>query len=157
MRYFSSLPAFSRFLGAVAIVSDSMVERGVGGAGFVIWKEARGIFGHPEKLPPALAPSTVLAREKRQGYYANPPAGGADSTSTLLWTGSLRDSIEFFQEGMLVGIGTADERMVWQELGTATIAPRPVLAQAAANAREEGWVILNYFARKAAGITSIQI
>ncbi len=68
-----------------------------------------------------LADSTVADRVA-QGFTPNDP---------LLRTGALRDSISHQVDGLDVAIGSTSDVMVWQELGTATIPPRPVLGPAA--------------------------
>ncbi len=64
-----------------------------------------------------LAPSTKEDRV-RKGFSENEP---------LLRTGKLRDSIKVSVQGNRAVVGSDEDIMVWQELGTEKIPPRPVL------------------------------
>ena len=71
-----------------------------------------------------LAPSTVA--EKRAKGYAS-----EGNDNPLLRTGEMRDSIEHESSFRQFGVGSKDEILVYQELGTDRgIPPRPVLAPA---------------------------
>ena len=67
-----------------------------------------------------LAESTKEDRVSK-GFTENDP---------LLRTGQLRDSISHKTHGLEAHIGSTSEIMVWQELGTPKIPPRPVLGPA---------------------------
>ena len=68
-----------------------------------------------------LAPATKADRV-RQGFSENDP---------LLRTGELRDSLSHETHGLEAVVGSDSDVMVWQEFGTKTIPPRPVLGLAA--------------------------
>jgi hypothetical protein len=70
-----------------------------------------------------LAPSTV-AEKRRNGYASD----GNDNP--LLRTGEMRDSIEHEAGFRQFTVGSKDEVLVYQEIGTPTIPPRPALAPA---------------------------
>jgi len=70
---------------------------------------------------PELSELTQYARSKA-GFPPNDP---------LLMTGELRDSISHVVGAMEAEIGSTSKIMVWQEMGTDRIPPRPVLLPAA--------------------------
>ena len=71
-----------------------------------------------------LAPSTV-AEKKSKGYATD------ENDNPLLRTGEMRDSISHKAMPFEFTVGSADEILVYQELGTSKgIPPRPVLAPA---------------------------
>ena len=74
-----------------------------------------------------LAQSTKADRVA-QGYTENDP---------LLRSGELRDSIDRETHGLEAVVGSDSDVMVWQEFGTRTIPPRPVLGLAAVRKHEE--------------------
>jgi hypothetical protein len=86
--------------------------------------EAKRVIGTYDYGWPQLAPATQADREKA-GYAANEP---------LLRSGKLRDSIHvtIIEPGKLAEIGSNEDIAVYQELGTATIPPRPFLSTSAA-------------------------
>ncbi len=83
--------------------------------------EAKARIGHYQDGWRPLAQSTVA--EKRRLGYAD-----EENDNPLLRTGEMRDSIkaEASERGFVVG--SVDDVMVYQELGTSRIPPRPVLA-----------------------------
>jgi Bacteriophage HK97-gp10, putative tail-component len=86
--------------------------------------EAKRVIGTYAYRWPQLAPATQADRE-HQGFPANEP---------LLRTGEMRDSIHYtiIKPGVEAEIGSDSDIAVWQELGTATIPPRPFLSASAA-------------------------
>jgi HK97 gp10 family phage protein len=94
--------------------------------GKTITKEAKAEIGNYQPAMgdfeswPELADSTKRDRV-RKGFTENDP---------LLRTGELRDSISYKVHGLNVSIGSTSDIMVYQELGTAKIPPRPVLGTA---------------------------
>lgn len=106
--------------------------------GAVLCGEAKRLIGTAALED--LKPATQRDRE-RQGFAPNEP---------LLRTGELRDAIEYqvvsdheVQIGIPEGLNhsgsgaTVGEIGLWQEIGTATIPPRPFLAGAAARKGQE--------------------
>ena len=96
--------------------------------GSKIEKDAKEIIGHYQRSDTGpfpeweeLAPSTKADRVS-QGFTANDP---------LLRTGELRDSIGHEVRGRSVAIGSDLDIAIFQEMGTATIPPRPFLRIAA--------------------------
>ena len=81
-------------------------------------KKARQKIGEYQPGWPQLAEATQADRA-RQGYTENDP---------LLRSGKLRDSISSEVEDMVLVVGSTDVNMVYQELGTEKIPPRPVFA-----------------------------
>lgn len=83
---------------------------------FGVYQGAIGPFAKWEEL----ADSTKLDRAAK-GFTENDP---------LLRTGKLRDSISHEVHGLSAAVGSTEDVMVYQELGTEKIPPRPVLAPA---------------------------
>src|ERR1700751_3553459 len=122
----SLLDAALKFMLAdVAIRSDAnaALER----VAVKIEKDAKAEFGvyqpavGPFEAWPELAEATQERREKL-GFTPNDP---------LLMSGDLRDTIEHRTAELETEIGSDSDIMVYQEFGTATIPPRPVLGPAA--------------------------
>lgn len=86
------------------------LQHGLGGAGYGAWEP--------------LAEATQREKE-RLGY-----GSASNDWQPLLRTGELRDSISYSVQLHQVHIGSDSEIMVWQELGTMRIPPRPVLGLA---------------------------
>lgn len=107
--------------------------------GQIMQEKAKNLIGHYNYFPewPQLAESTQEERE-RLGWTPNDP---------LLRSGELRESIthETVHDNMEV-VGSTSEIMVYQEFGTKTIPPRPVLGPASALTGEE----VSKIARRAA-------
>lgn len=85
-------------------------------AEFGIYQGAIGPYDKWEELA-----DTTKADRVAHGYSENDP---------LLRSGDLRDSISHEVNGASAVIGSTDDVMVYQELGTETIPPRPVLGPA---------------------------
>lgn len=68
------------------------------------------------------------AERERLGFTPNDP---------LLRTGGLRDSISREVHGLEAAVGSTSDVMVYQEMGTRTIPPRPVLGLAASRKTED--------------------
>ena len=88
-----------------------------------VQQDAKARIGHYQDGWPALAATTVA--EKRRLGYAD-----AENDNPLLRTGEMRDSIQAEASARGFVVGSADPVMGYQEIGTATIPPRPVLAPA---------------------------
>jgi hypothetical protein len=95
---------------AVAVEDTAKSELGV-------YQPAVGPFGEWAELADATKEDRVA-----RGFTENEP---------LLRTGELRDSIGHRVDGLEAEIGSTNEIMVYQELGTTRIPPRPVLGPAA--------------------------
>lgn len=108
---------------AVHVASHRALDR----AAAIIEKDAKQQIGtyQPDAGPfnawPELADSTKQDRVSK-GFSENDP---------LLRTGELRDSISREVHGHEAAIGSTSDVMVYQELGTDRIPPRPVLGPAA--------------------------
>lgn len=110
-------------------------------------RHIQGVFGDTEKLEPN-AQSTI----DRKGFDA-----------PLIETGELRESIETEHaivpaEGVAFGaalgeyraesgVGTADEKMLWHEYGSAHYPPRPAMATGTLEATIENQAIITAAAR----------
>ena len=127
MREFDLL-GFADHLLVMAHETHRELVHGLEASAKLVEKTAKGEFGeyqpHVGRFNEwaALAPSTLE-------HHA---AMGANDTP-LLVTGTLRDSVKHAvsREHLEAAVGSADERMIWQEIGTERIPPRPVLGPAA--------------------------
>lgn len=127
MSSFTSLGAFGLHLASLHTKEQKSLERGLETAAKAVEESAKSQFGTYQKAAgpfpawPALAESTQKDRAEH-GFSPNEP---------LLRTGELRDSISHQVQGLTAAVGSTSEVMVYQELGTPTIPPRPVMGPAA--------------------------
>lgn len=130
MREFS-MTGFAAHLLEMAAAEENALRAGLKKCAQAIEKTAREEIGtyQPEVGPfnawPALEDSTIKQHERM----------GAGDTP-LLVTGELRDTLGYQVEGNKAVIGSTSDLMVYQELGTPTIPPRPVLGPAAISNKE---------------------
>lgn len=123
---FTSFGAFALHLVSVSAGQVVAVHSGLEAVAQRIEKTAKAEIGHyqaaigPFPAWSELAESTKADR-LAQGYTENDP---------LLRSGELRDSYEHEVHGVEAVIGTKDDKGLWQELGTPTTPPRPVLGPA---------------------------
>jgi phage gpG-like protein len=127
MKEFKSFATFATHLQLLAI-EGKIVRRGIVEAGAQeVQDTARGMIGfyHDDPHWPELSPEYEAAKVKA-GYEADAP---------LLRTGEMRDSIthSISLDGNSATIGTDDQKMVWHELGTDRMPPRPVMSPAGAH------------------------
>lgn len=124
---FDSISGFVMHLAAAELALRAGEHRALEAAAKLIEKEAKAEIGayQPEVGPfvawAALADSTVKDRV-HQGFAPDEP---------LLRTGGLRDSIGHEIAGSEAAVGSTSDVMVYQELGTSRMPPRPVLGPAA--------------------------
>ena len=87
-----------------------------------------------ETLAAALAIQAATLADQVRTSLATPPGGPHDHP----WrkTGSLQSSIDHTSDGLAAAIGSNSPAAAPQELGTATIPPRPFLAPAASSAAD---------------------
>ena len=98
--------------------------------GLTEWRERLANVRAEEVLARALADNAErLAEAVRDGLSAQ-PGGAHDRPWTR--TGALRDSIGAQTDGLNAVVGSSDKAAAPQEMGTATIPPRPFLAPLAA-------------------------
>lgn len=127
MKEFTSLGSFGAYLLEAAAKEAVALEIGLKKAAEHVEKVAKAEFGEYQAAVGSfpgwadLAPATKADRVAH-GFSENDP---------LLRTGDLRDSIGHRVAGLEAEIGSDDDVMVYQELGTETIPPRPVLGPAA--------------------------
>lgn len=119
-------------LAKVAIAEDLALHRGLERCAAAIEKTAKSEIGsyQPAAGPfPAWAELTeaTKADRVRQGYTENDP---------LERTHALEESISHQTHGLDAAIGSTSDVMVYQEMGTPTIPPRPVLGPAAVRNKE---------------------
>ncbi len=104
-----------------------------------------------DTLTAALATQSARLAEQVRANLANPPGG----PHQLPWwhTGALQSSITSSSDELSAQVGSNDPAAAPQELGTATVLPRPFLAPAAALlaepiARDIGQTLANLLARR---------
>lgn len=142
MKVFNDLGSFAAFNRKQATLADAELALGITAMALNTHKVASSIFGDHEKLQPPLAPSTQ-ERRVQLGFTPDDP---------LLRSGTLRDSLKTESAGLIAGVGTEDERMVWQEQGTATIPPRPLLGISVNESRLTNQAIIVVSAKKILGM-----
>lgn len=141
---FSGLKQFSEFCSQRAALVNPYLVEAVRVAGQGIYIKAQSLFGKQDQLLPHLSSNTITMREHRWGYYRR--GAGTDPNATLLWTGGLRQSLEFMHEGLVAGVGSPSPVMQYQELGTARIPARPLLRIAAQQTSTENWLVVRHYA-----------
>lgn len=141
---FRSPKAFAAHLVKLAAVGPAVVHHATELAAHEIEGTARGMIGHyqdaigPYPKWEELADSTE-AEKARLGYEPDAP---------LLRSGEMQESIQHQAVGGEAAIGSNDPKMVWHELGTESVPPRPVLGPSAMHSRErvEGMIAKTAFA-----------
>lgn len=148
MKTFPSFMAFHDELFRIRAGDLKAIEKGLAVAAKLVQKKAKSEIGHLQSAAgpyPAweeLADYTKDDKSKK-GYVYN------SDFNPLLRTGELRDSIDIT---LLLGaleaiIGSKSEIMAYQEYGTRSIPPRPVIGRAAFVSKEK--------IKKALGITML--
>lgn len=133
MKEFHSVLQFVEHLAVAEAAMHHALHAGLDKAAAVIERDAKAQFGEyqaevpPYNAWPELAEATKVDR-LAHGYSENDP---------LLRRGDLRASITREVQGLEAQVGSSDDVMVYQELGTATIPPRPVLGPAAVKSHEQ--------------------
>lgn len=110
------------------------LEAGLHKVGAHIETVAKEEIGHyqPAEGPfPAWAPLAQTTLEGWGGYPGKIELGYAPPDNPLLRTGEMRESIGHEVHDLEAVIGSNDETLLYQELGTAAMPPRPVLGPAA--------------------------
>lgn len=129
---FSSPKQFAAHLIRLAAESHAVMHHAVTISADEIKDTAQGIIGqYQDAIGPYpkwedLADSTE-AEKARLGYSVDAP---------LLRTGEMQKSIEQRTIGTEAEIGSNDRKMIWHELGTDRMPPRPVLGPAAMHSKD---------------------
>lgn len=127
MKHFESLGEFALHLVETEVAIVEMLHVGLERVAARIEKTAKSEIGHYQDQTgpfpgwPQLADSTE-DRKAALGYPADAP---------LYATGEMQASIGHEVHGLEAVIGSADEKLVWHEFGTAKMPARPVLGPAA--------------------------
>ncbi len=126
MMEFPSLAGLANHLLQESVGGFLQVHEGLEAAAILLERESKAEIGTYQEgagaFPswPELAESTKADRVAK-GFTENDP---------LLRSGELRDSITHEVDGMEAVIGSTSDIMLWQEVGTIRIPPRPVLGLA---------------------------
>jgi HK97 gp10 family phage protein len=140
MKQFNNIGDFLGHLATVAAHQNVALHRGLERCAQLMERTAKAEIGVYQSeigdFPGwvELADATKAERVQ-QGYTENDP---------LLRSGSLRDSISHEIEGDTAAVGSTSDVMVYQELGTERIPPRPVLGPAALRNKEKIQRILGH-------------
>ena len=129
MRTYKSFGALARAFTRASEALPAAYDAALAAGAQIVAEDARERIGSYQDGWPHLAPSTV-AEKTRLGYAGVPLEGGDGGDNPLLRTGEMRDSIktEATPRGFIVG--STDPVLGYQEFGTRTIPPRPVLGPA---------------------------
>lgn len=124
MKEFRSFGAFATHLAILAIETKVVKHAVLEEAAEEVQETAKGMIGfyHQDPHWEALADSTE-AEKARLGFEPDAP---------LLRTGEMRESITTVVSlnGDFAVVGSDEQKMVWHELGTTKMPPRPVLGPA---------------------------
>lgn len=124
MKTFHSFAAFATHLQVLAIETRVVKHEVLEAAAEEVQETAKGMIGfyHDDPHWEALSPE----------YEAAKVAAGYEPDAPLLRTGAMRDSITYVvtTDGNSAVVGTDDQKMVWHELGTDKMPPRPVMGPA---------------------------
>lgn len=129
---FNSFGEFALQLAKIETAEVMALQAGLKRVAQVIEKTAKSEIGHYQPSVGPFQDWAPLAESTEQdkarlGYLLDAP---------LLRTGEMRDSISHEVSGLEAVIGSPEEKLVWQEFGTKTIPPRPVLGPAAFRNKE---------------------
>lgn len=135
MKTYKSFGAFARAMERAITELEPAYAASMEAGALLVATEARAEFGHyqREDMGP-LEPWAELKDETKQQHIQaivdGEAAEDAGPNTPLLVKGGLRDSIEHESGPREFVVGSETEVMVWQEQGTPTIPPRPVLGTA---------------------------
>lgn len=135
MKTYKSFGAFARAMERAITELEPAYAAAMETGALLVATEARAEFGHyqREDMGP-LEPWAELKDETKQQHIQaivdGEAAEDAGPNTPLLVKGGLRDSIEHESGPREFVVGSESQIMVWQEQGTPTIPPRPVLATA---------------------------
>lgn len=124
MKNFSSFAAFATHLQVLAIEAKAIKHAVLEAAAEEVQETAKGMIGfyHQDPHWPALSPE----------YEAEKVRAGFEPDAPLLRTGEMRESIRYVVavDGHSAVVGSDDQKMVWHEIGTSRMPPRPVMGPA---------------------------
>lgn len=126
MKQFKSFDAFTKHIEKIPLQYDEKELKTLIFLGIYLQNMMKDKIGHLQQGAgefetwEPLAESTI-ADKKRLGYVYN------DEYNPLLRTGELRDSIKYTASKNNLVLGSDDQNMVYQEMGTKNIPPRSVM------------------------------
>lgn len=128
MTTYRSFGALARALSRTVAELPNTYAAAMRAGAVAVQDDAKERIGHYQAGWDTLAPSTI-ADKRRQGF-TGPLPGGDGGDNPLLRTGEMRDSIGCWSSPREFIVGSTSDVMLWQEFGTTTIPPRPVLGPA---------------------------
>jgi HK97 gp10 family phage protein len=135
---FDSMAVFALHLAESAVAVRIAEHHALTKAAKLIEKTAKAEIG---AYQPAVGPFDAWA-PLADSTVADRTSKGFTPDDPLLRSGELRDSIGYEVSGNEAAIGSTSDVMVYQELGTSKIPPRPVLGPAAYSNKEAVQAIL---------------
>lgn len=129
MKTYQSFGALARALNRAAAQMPLSYAAAMKAGAEAVATDAKSRIGHYQDGWKRLAPSTV-AEKTRLGFAGVPLQGGDGGDNPLLRTGALRESIETEATAHMLVVGSASDILKYQEWGTRTLPPRPVLLPA---------------------------
>lgn len=128
MKMYKSFGALGRKLQSVAENLQGTYAEGMRATALSVQDDAKSRIGHYQAGWEMLAPSTIA--DKRSQGFLGPLPGGDGDQNPLLRTGEMRDSIGCWSTPSEFIVGSTSDILKYQEFGTKTIPPRPVLGPA---------------------------
>jgi phage gpG-like protein len=129
MKTYQSFGALARALDRSVAALPLTLENAMKAGALAVTADAKERIGHYQQGWEPLAPSTV-DQKRRLGYAGVALSGGDGGDNPLLRTGDMRDSITADVTNRAFVVGSPDPVLFYQEWGTRTIPPRPVLEPA---------------------------
>ena len=147
MQRFASIAAFVTFMNRRQAEVHAARKHGLEAAGRMFVVECKALIGQELDSWAPLAAATVLEKE-RLGY-----TGRVSATDPLLRRGDLSLSFSYTLRGdRKMAFGSDDLVMVFHEIGTVKMPPRPIVGPVTAQHGKEGAeIVANYMAGALAG------
>ena len=130
---FSSIPAFVAHLGGLAVRIEEAERDGLEMAARIVEGEAKGSVGTYQEASGPFAAWQQLT----ESTQADRVAHGFPADEPEKRTGAMADSIEHVVIGREAHVGSDDEVLLFQELGTSKMPARSILGGAAVRKGEE--------------------
>jgi phage gpG-like protein len=129
MKTYQSFGALARALERSVAALPATLENAMKAGALSVTADAKERIGHYQQGWELLADSTV-DQKRRLGYANVALLGGDGGDNPLLRTGDMRESITADITNHAFVVGSSEPVLLYQEIGTRTIPPRPVLEPA---------------------------